>query len=805
MGRHFERMVTFWQMPTMGSAILPGRGERPDGTTSRVFLREENGAFLPLDGAERAPYLVLVASGGTLPALPAGLLQDRWYLARLLGTLKETSEESERRATALDAAKAELMSAGEELASKRDELGSARAELAETRGRASHLEEVVRQADRRHRDSELEVSALRGELDRRTLDLARAKGSIDRLDREVEELRKSLTEATRFTWSNLPGKIIGRARRYSPRKLLDLRRADVRKLWERRRLLRRIAASGAFDAEYYLEQNQDVAAAGWDPVLHYVLHGASEGRNPHPMFDTRYYLEQVPGLAASGENPLHHFLTRGLKEGRRPHPAYRADELLGVRVRQAPSLTPEPQRVPTPTERHESVPADRPVAPERPPDRFIARALTTSFRPRHARPPSISRLLVVSHVLPFPPRAGNEYRIHRMVKHLASRGYELVLVISPLPGAAPESGDLERATAEYANLLVVQRDGTILHSCESPDVLAVVEALASERPRQLAALAAPTMGAERLTTIERTFCPDHLVDLLTRLDSQLKPAAAICNYIFMSRFLPFLGDTTRKVIDTHDVFSTKKAKVVQFGIADELAITGFEEAALLSRAEVIIAIQPEEQQELQTMVPGREVLTTGVDFDRPAEVRPAPDEPVALLVASSNALNVAGARDLLTLAWPLIRRVSPQARLLVAGRICEALEGSWEGVELLGYAEDLDALYARARVVVNPAVAGTGLKIKTLEALAHLRPAVVWPSGTDGLSPALRRFCHIASNWYEFAEKVAAILTGPAPASLLQAREEIWRELSPEVVYAPLEHSLLGEPRAQRPRRAQPG
>ena len=40
-------------------------------------------------------------------------------------------------------------------------------------------------------------------------------------------------------------------------------------------------------------------------------------------------------------------------------------------------------------------------------------------------------IICVSHVLPSQPRAGNEYRISRLLEWLASRGHELILVVAP--------------------------------------------------------------------------------------------------------------------------------------------------------------------------------------------------------------------------------------------------------------------------------------------------------------------------------------------------------------------------------------
>ncbi len=66
-----------------------------------------------------------------------------------------------------------------------------------------------------------------------------------------------------------------------------------------------------FNAEFYLDANPDVKAAGFDPALHYFLHGASEGRNPGPFFSTKDYLEQNPEVAALGLNPLLHYELHG--------------------------------------------------------------------------------------------------------------------------------------------------------------------------------------------------------------------------------------------------------------------------------------------------------------------------------------------------------------------------------------------------------------------------------------------------------------------------------------------------------------
>ncbi|WP_322062762.1 glycosyltransferase [Paraburkholderia sp. J63] len=80
-----------------------------------------------------------------------------------------------------------------------------------------------------------------------------------------------------------------------------------------------IKKSGLFDAEWYMRQYSDLASLGIDPHLHYLLHGAAEGRNPGPRFDTLYYLESYPDVAIAKMNPLVHFIKHGEKEERSPY------------------------------------------------------------------------------------------------------------------------------------------------------------------------------------------------------------------------------------------------------------------------------------------------------------------------------------------------------------------------------------------------------------------------------------------------------------------------------------------------------
>jgi glycosyltransferase involved in cell wall biosynthesis len=136
-----------------------------------------------------------------------------------------------------------------------------------------------------------EVAILRREVDglRATLNAKTDAGGPEGRS-HGEPLRRRVRSVGQFaSWILVPS----RTRLRYARTFLALRRSD------------------AFDRDFYLSCNGDVARSRVDPLMHYIEHGVSEGREPNPRFSTRYYLEQHPDVAADGVNPLLHWFKHG--------------------------------------------------------------------------------------------------------------------------------------------------------------------------------------------------------------------------------------------------------------------------------------------------------------------------------------------------------------------------------------------------------------------------------------------------------------------------------------------------------------
>jgi glycosyltransferase involved in cell wall biosynthesis len=269
---------------------------------------------------------------------------------------------------------------------------------------------------------------------------------------------------------------------------------------------------------------------------------------------------------------------------------------------------------------------------------------------------------------------------------------------------------------------------------------------------------------------ERWVCSPAVVSNVRSICAELSPQVVIAEYIFFGACLDAIPPGTFRVIDTHDMFSQKEQRVLAYGIEDALACTPAMERERLLKADLIIAIQSREARLMSALVPERRVITVGIDFDV-LSARAVADAVRGriLVVGSDNPMNLHGLRSFIEQAWPAIRQACPWASLRVVGRVGRAIADPRAGVELAGWVESLADEYAAAEVVINPTIAGTGLKIKSCEALCHGKSLVVWPDGVDGMPEADKVVpFKMAHDWPGFALEVSALLCSPEARSQLE-------------------------------------
>ncbi len=132
--------------------------------------------------------------------------------------------------------------------------------------------------------------------------------------------------------------------------------------------------------------------------------------------------------------------------------------------------------------------------------------------------------------------------------------------------------------------------------------------------------------------------------------------------------------------------------------------------------------------------------------------------------------NVEAADFLVREIWPRVHARQPNARLLIAGSYAEripGLAGQPAGVEVLGFVDDLSALYRRTRVVCCPIRVAGGTRVKILEAAAFGKPVVATTVGAEGLDLHNDRELLLRDDPQSFADACVSLLGDPGLAERL--------------------------------------
>jgi polysaccharide biosynthesis protein PslH len=160
---------------------------------------------------------------------------------------------------------------------------------------------------------------------------------------------------------------------------------------------------------------------------------------------------------------------------------------------------------------------------------------------------------------------------------------------------------------------------------------------------------------------------------------------------------------------------------------------------------------------------GAKVWTVPNGVELPSRVEPAPETHRILFVGSLNStFNREGLEWLFAQVWPALAARVPDARLTIAGGGPKLVLP--DGVEQLGFVEDLDPLYAQAQVCVAPLLAGAGTRLKILEAMAHARPVVATNVGAEGLSVTEEHGVLRRDTGHAFARACCELLLQPSTA-----------------------------------------
>jgi hypothetical protein len=228
-------------------------------------------------------------------------------------------------------------------------------------------------------------------------------------------------------------------------------------------------------------------------------------------------------------------------------------------------------------------------------------------------------------------------------------------------------------------------------------------------------------------------------ELVERIDAarrEFAPDVALVELSQMAQYLPALRGVPTVFTD-HEAGHPANARTGLGAAADR------RDARLWRRyihdhyrqATAIQAVTQEDADALAQQI-GREVSVRPPTLQIPdTACQPGAAPKTALFLGDyRHGPNPEAATRLATEVWPLIRKVHPDAELLLAGPHEAPIRSLDElpGVRVIGFVPDLAELLGRVRVVLAPLWSGGGFRVKNATALAHGIPVVTNEIGSRG-------------------------------------------------------------------------
>jgi hypothetical protein len=284
---------------------------------------------------------------------------------------------------------------------------------------------------------------------------------------------------------------------------------------------------------------------------------------------------------------------------------------------------------------------------------------------------------------------------------------------------------------------------------------------------------------------------EALLAAARQLCGQTRPDVVLLSRLQLDFLRQAVPPGTRLVIDTLDLVSDNAASRRQAGVAVEEPLDFEREIAFLRRYDRVLLIQPDDHARVAARL-GERALCVPHPVELPAQpVRPG--SRVLGCAASQSPANRHGLQWFFGQVWPQL--ATHRIELQLAGPLSALLPQPLPaGVRACGVVPTPDALWAGVDVAINPVRWGSGLKIKTVEALASGLPLVTTREGARGLEHLADQAFLLADDPAAFGGACLHLLDDADARRTLSATAQRWAgaNLSTEACFGPFFSWLSG-------------
>ena len=356
-----------------------------------------------------------------------------------------------------------------------------------------------------------------------------------------------------------------------------------------------------------------------------------------------------------------------------------------------------------------------------------------------------------------------------------------ILLISPVPSHPQNAGNRSRIYNLALNLRELEHEVHFLYITQEDGNLEAMRSFWQDKFYQFSYTPPPTREKQRPKRIDRkiirkikallgqdplfTYTIDdwydnNLNDFVEKIQQDIHFDIVIVMYVFWSKILDIFDNNVLKIIDQNDKFADRYKLYQKNGQYPQwYSTTEQEELKGLRRADAIIAIQARDKEEFSRKLKNKTVITVGqiVTLYSPQEQEFQKPRKNLLFLASKNPINVEAINYFIKSIFPIVRQTIPDVKLLLAGNICDAV-GDYAGCSKLGEVEKIEDAYNSADIVINPMQFGTGLKIKSIEALGFAKPLVTTSEGAKGIENGIDKSFLVADESSKFARYIIQLL-----------------------------------------------
>ena len=261
-----------------------------------------------------------------------------------------------------------------------------------------------------------------------------------------------------------------------------------------------------------------------------------------------------------------------------------------------------------------------------------------------------------------------------------------------------------------------------------------------------------------------TLCNDKMVDRFKEVISENHYDYICIHYV---GFLDLVRNSclpydTKVVHIMHDFDAVQR--FYQRGQFEKIGQNIEDELKMLSYCDHIVCISADECQFFSRFFPSKKFHLLP-HFMESKDFSKSKKDIDLLFVGHSNPYN----RD--SVIW-FIDHVYPHLRsdinITICGKVNEMIKKKRSkyykkmqdlGFNLIDFAQDLDSLHERTKVVMVPMLEGTGLKIKTVSAMSYGIPIVATELGVDGFLDKTENGCLVSNDPRIFARNINELLT----------------------------------------------